>query len=202
MSTWRLGITGGIGSGKSYVCRLLQQEYGIPVYDCDARAKALMHTDASLRAALVDLTGEETYTSAGELNRSHLAQYLFASSEHVAAVNALVHPAVKADFLSWAANAGSPWVAMESAILFESGFRDVVDAVLVVEAPYSVRLERAMSRDGATAEQVEARMRQQMTDEQRRAQADFTLFNDGKASVSEQLRLLLTRLHTAGIKVF
>ncbi len=202
MSTWRLGITGGIGSGKSYVCRLLQQEYGIPVYDCDARAKALMHTDASLRAALVGLAGEETYTPAGELNRSYLAQYLFASSEHVTAVNALVHPAVKADFLSWAANAGAPLVAMESAILFESGFSDAVDAVLAVEAPFSLRLERAMSRDGATAVQVEARMRQQMTDEQRRAQADFTLLNDGKAPVPEQLHLLLTRLQSAGIKVF
>ncbi len=193
--TLRLGITGGIGSGKSYISRRLERDFGVPVYDCDARAKALMHESAPLRQSLMELAGPEVYLPDGSLNRPFLATYLFASSSHVAAVNALVHPAVKADFLAWAEHQSAHrLVGMESAILFESGFRDVVDAVLVVEAPRALRLQRAMARDGATAAQIEARMQQQLSDAERRAQADYLLCNDGVAPLRPQLQAVLQSL--------
>lgn len=186
-----IGITGGIGSGKSYVARWLTRQYDIPVYDCDREAKRLM-TSNVLRPAIVDLLGTDAYLPDGRLNKALLADYVFRDAAHQAAVNAIVHPAVKDDFRRWA-SAHEGIVAIESAILVEAGFTDVVDVLIAVEAPLAVRLQRVTQRDGATPEQTAARMRRQLGDEARRAAADYVVVNDGR-DLEPQLRIFIDSL--------
>ena len=192
----RLGITGGIGSGKSYVSSLLK-ERGIPVYDTDRQAKLLTVSHPSIRRGLTALLGDGVYFPDGRLNKSLLASFLFdGSDEHVCKVNSIIHPCVRDDFQRWAVsmeNEGHPLVGMESAILFESGFDKIVDKVLMVYAPESLRVRRAMERDNSTEEQVRARMTAQMDDEEKRRRSDFTIVNDEVSALDVQIdRLLLS----------
>lgn len=174
----RLGITGGIGSGKSYVAQMLQARWEVPVYDCDSEAKRLTAESDDIRTALTQLVGDHLWQQ-GQMQKPVLAAYLFASPEHAAQVNAIIHPAVRRDFLCWAdAHSRSPVVAIESAILCESGFHALVDSILLVDAPLEVRLQRAMLRDGASRQQVMARMARQDS-AQARQLARFTVINDG-----------------------
>ena len=174
----RLGITGGIGSGKSYVAQMLQARWDVPVYDCDSEAKRLTAESDDIRTALTQLVGDHLWQQ-GQMQKPVLAAYLFASPEHAAQVNAIIHPAVRRDFLRWAdAHSRSPVVAIESAILCESGFHTLVDSILLVDAPLEVRLQRAMQRDGASRQQVMARMARQDS-AQARQLARFTVTNDG-----------------------
>lgn len=174
----RLGITGGIGSGKSYVAQMLQARWDVPVYDCDSEAKRLTAESDDIRTALTQLVGDHLWQQ-GQMQKPVLAAYLFASPEHAAQVNAIIHPAVRRDFLRWAdAHSRSPVVAIESAILCESGFHTLVDSILLVDAPLEVRLQRAMLRDGASRQQVMARMARQDS-AQARQLAHFTVINDG-----------------------
>ena len=170
-----IGITGGIGSGKSYISALLQREFEIPVYDCDSEAKRLTAESEDIRTQLVELVGPEVFAE-GKLNKQLLAEYLFSDPEHASKVNAIIHPAVLKDFKSWAEKQQKPLVALESAILFESGFNAFVDKVIFVDAPEEVRLQRAIERDSAKAEQIRARMKMQQPDIQR-SQADFIIQN-------------------------
>ncbi len=189
-----IAITGGIGSGKSYVSNLLE-ERGIPIYNADNESKRLTVSDKEIRKGLVALVGEQVYFDDGTLNKSLLASYLFASSEHATQINAIIHPQVKADFRRWLEeHADCEIVGLESAILYESGFDDVVDAIVAVYAPESLRLERAMKRDGATEAQIRARMAAQMNEEEKRNRADFVVLNDGSISLSIQLDKLITFL--------
>lgn len=174
----RLGITGGIGSGKSYVAQMLQACWDVPVYDCDSEAKRLTAESDDIRTALTQLVGDHLWQQ-GQMQKPVLATYLFASPEHAAQVNAIIHPAVRRDFLRWAdAHSRSPVVAIESAILCESGFHTLVDSILLVDASLEVRLQRAMLRDGASRQQVMARMARQDS-AQARQLARFTVINDG-----------------------
>lgn len=174
----RLGITGGIGSGKSYVAHMLQARWDVPVYDCDSEAKRLTAESDDIRTALTQLVGDHLWQQ-GQMQKPVLAAYLFASPEHAAQVNAIIHPAVRRDFLRWAdAHSRSSVVAIESAILCESGFHTLVDSILLVDAPLEVRLQRAMLRDGASRQQVKARMARQDS-AQARQLARFTVINDG-----------------------
>ena len=174
----RLGITGGIGSGKSYVAQMLQARWDVSVYDCDSEAKRLTAESDDIRTALTQLVGDHLWQQ-GQMQKPVLAAYLFASPEHAAQVNAIIHPAVRRDFLRWAdAHSRSPVVAIESAILCESGFHTLVDSILLVDAPLEVRLQRAMLRDGASRQQVMARMARQDS-AQARQLARFTVINDG-----------------------
>ena len=175
----KIGVTGGIGSGKSYVCRLLAQRWQLPVYDCDSAAKMLMVSSPRIRQQLQELVGDDVYDAGGQLNKGVMSRYLFADAAHVKAVNTIVHPAVKDDFELWASQQTGD-VVMESAILVEAGFAKAVDFLVVVEAPLALRIQRAMARDGATEEQVRARVRHQMTAEQLRAYADIVIVNDGR----------------------
>lgn len=192
----KIGITGGIGSGKSFVASVLKEQYGIPVYDTDSRAKALMLTDATIRDGLIRLLGNEVYLS-GQLNKPVLAAYLFASDENARQINSLVHPAVKRDFVEWVDSQRTlaTVVAVESAILFESGMDKLVDATVMVHAPMEVRISRTMQRDNATRLQVEKRIRAQMDDEQKCALATYIIENDGVRSLTEQLEQLLNELN-------
>lgn len=186
-----IGITGGIGSGKSYVARWLTRQYQIPVYDCDREAKRLMTSDV-LRPALIDLLGQDAYLPDGQLNKPLLADYVFRDAAHQAAINAIVHPEVKNDFRRWA-DAREGLVAIESAILVEAGFLDVVDVLIAVEAPLDLRLQRVAQRDGATPAQTSARIRRQLEDEARRAAADYVIINDGR-DFGPQLRIFIDGL--------
>ena len=180
-----IGITGGIGSGKSYVSAIIREKFGIPVYDCDKEAKRLTASDAEIRRKLILLVGPETFNGE-ELVRQHLADFLFESKENARKVNAIIHPAVLRDFKQWARKQQQPIVALESAILFESGFNKSVDRVLFVDAPEEVRLRRAMQRDSATEQQISARMKMQQP-ELHRQQADYVVHN----SSDDDTRLLV-----------
>lgn len=185
-----LGITGGIGCGKSFVSSILKECYSIPVYDCDREAKRLMSSDEGIRRKLVALVGEEVYS--GEvLNRKLLADFLFSNADNAQCVNAIVHPAVWSDFLRWAKDQQCPLVALESAILFECGFNAKMDYVLFVDAPEDVRLHRAMQRDSASEEQIRARMNMQHPEEYRQL-SDFIV--DNSRSDDKSLHEVLNRI--------
>lgn len=171
-----IGITGGIGCGKSYVSDILRNDFGIPVYDCDKEAKRLTATSSSIRQQLIQLIGSNVFNGQ-ELNKQVLADYLFEGPEHASQVNAIIHPAVQEDFKLWASRQQKPLVALESAILYESGFDGMVDKVIFVDAPEDVRLKRAMLRDSASEEQIRARMKMQRP-ELHRSQADFVIDNN------------------------
>jgi dephospho-CoA kinase len=173
----KTGITGGIGSGKSYVCKLLAQR-GIEVYDCDAAAKRLIRTSPHLRQQLKALIGS--------LDKAAISRFLLASEENQQAVNAIVHPAVFQDF----EESGMLW--MESAILFESGADKLVDRVVVVTAPEEIRIERVMQRDGITREKALQWIARQWPQEQVKTRADFEIINDGQADLNSQIERLLT----------
>ena len=195
----KIGITGGIGSGKSYVSNLLRQKFGIPVYDCDKEAKRLTAEDEEIRQRLIALVGPEVFAGGG-LNKQLLADYLFADVEHASAVNAIIHPIVLLDFEKWAADNGQQTtVGLESAILYESGFNASVDYVLFVDAPEDVRLRRAMLRDNASEAQIRARMKMQRP-ELHRLQADFIIDNstDNDTRLQEQLANIVYRLLVIG----
>ena len=177
--TLKMGITGGIGSGKSVVSRLLEV-MGIPVYISDTETKQLMVTDACIRNELVSLLGEEVYAG-GVLNKSLLASYLFGDPEHAGQVNGIVHPRVKEDFRRWAEKRSAfPIVGIESAILIEAGFAGEVDVVVTVYAPEEVRVRRAMKRDASSRELIERRIRSQMSDDEKRRLAESVIVNDGE----------------------
>ena len=182
-----IGITGGIGSGKSVVAHIFRA-MNCPVYDCDSRAKAIMTECSELRKALVDALGSEVYNPDETINKPFLASFLFASEENVSLVNSIVHPFVKRDFLDWVQkNRSYNKVYMECAILYESGFDSLVDKVVAVTAPESLRCERVMKRDGITLEQVRQRMEKQMDDKEKCAKADFVIHNDERNSVVSQI---------------
>lgn len=189
----RIGITGGIGSGKTYVCQLLQKR-GIPVYHCDDEAKLLMTQSPLIRERLIQLLGTEAYMGQ-ELNKPLIAAYLFADEDHAAQVNAIVHPVVKRDFQQWTERQTAPIVAQECALLFETGFQDTVDVTVEVYAPLSLRLQRAIQRDQATPKQIQARMAQQMDEEEKRQRADICILNDGIADLEEQIEHMLNELN-------
>lgn len=188
-----IAITGGIGSGKSYVSTLLQGQ-GIPIYNADDKAKRLMLSDEGIREDLVALLGADVYRD-GELNKDLLASYLFANPENAARINGIVHPRVKADFIRWLeSHQDKEMAGLECAILFEAGFEDAVDAVVMVYAPEGLRMERAMKRDQASEQQIRARMAAQMDDEEKCLRADYVIYNDGRMALDDQLSSLITRL--------
>lgn len=182
----KIGITGGIGSGKSVISRLLKI-MGYPVYDSDSWAKVLMNEDKAIRDSLSAMFGDEVYTDTG-LNRSFLAQKIFNNKEKLAFVNSVVHPAVGKHFLQWTEEQYTNCVFIESAILFSSGFDKIVDKVIFVDAPQEIRLERAMVRDNAPAEGVLARIKNQTMGElYAREHSDFIIQNDNIMLITPQV---------------
>ena len=179
-------ITGGIGSGKSYVCSLLR-ERGISVYDCDTAAKRIMRTSAAIQSRLARLVGHNLYAG-GRLNKSVMATYILSSAENAARVNAIVHPAVAEDFLSSGAD------FMECAILFESGFDRLVDRVVAVTAPLETRVSRIMSRDGITEQKAREWIGCQMPQEEMARRSDCVICNDGIAPLDRQIDKVLEML--------
>lgn len=189
---YKVGITGGIGSGKSTVCDMLSG-YGVAVYVADDRAKELMTESEQLRSALVAAFGEATYDG-GKLNRAYLAESVFSNTEALARLNAIVHPAVMADFERWAEEQEGEYVVLESAILFEAGLDDRVDTTVAVMAPKDIRLQRAMQRDGATREQIERRMDNQLSDDRRCTLSKYAIVNILLEDLQDDVEQLHRRL--------
>lgn len=184
----KIAITGGIGSGKSFVCRHLEQR-GIRVYDCDREAKRLMRESPAIRDALMDLVGGNAYQE-GELNKPVLAKFLLQSEDNKQAVNAVVHPAVAHDFEM----SGISW--LESAILFDSGFdrRTHFDCVVCVTAPLETRVQRVMNRDGISREQALQWIAKQLPQQEMVARSDFEIVNDGQRDIDQQLDQIINHI--------
>ena len=175
----RVAITGGIGSGKSTVCRALSEISGAPIYDSDRRAKEIMATHPEVRQDLVEFFGEEVFEG-GVLNRPLIASQVFGNEEKLQRLNAIVHPRVVADFELWAESQRGEYVILESALLFTSPLVGHYDLAVVVDAPIELRIARCVTRDGATAEQIRRRIESQMPAEEMRARADLVVEADGR----------------------
>ena len=184
----KIAITGPIGSGKSYVCRELAR-HGIDVYDCDAAAKRLMRQDRSLQHALQSLVGEEVYRE-GTLQKAVLARFILSGESQKQAVNDVVHPAVAIDF----EQSGMDW--LESAILFESGFRrrTRLDRVVCVTAPEELRIRRVMERDHVNKDNARQWVAAQMSQKEMMELSDYVIVNDGEQNVAVQIERILENL--------
>lgn len=189
----KLAITGGIGSGKSVVARMLSI-LGVPVYDCDSNAKRLMVSDAYIVSELKRMFGEECYEDDGTLNRQYVASCIFTDKQNIKRVNSLVHPVVKRDFESWAEKQNSNLVAVETAILYESGIIESVDKVLVVWAERETAIERTVRRSGMNRSQVENRLDNQMSTDDLLLMSDYSLYNDGDEPLLPQVVALVEQL--------
>lgn len=186
--TKRIAITGGIGSGKSYVCHRLER-LDIHVYDCDTAAKRLMRDSDELREALRQLVGDEVYVG-NVLQKPVMARFLLKSEANKQAVNDVVHPAVARDF----EESGYTW--LESAILFDSGFdmRTRFDYIICVTAPLEVRIRRVMKRDGISRQQALEWIQRQLPQDEVRARSDFEIVNDGKANIEKQIETIIKQI--------
>lgn len=183
----KAGITGGIGSGKSTVCKIFEI-LGIPVYYADDRAKWLMENDPDLRKGLIELFGEAVFTETNQLNRPYIAQIAFHDPEILKQLNSLVHPAVGIDGFVWQeAQKDVPYTLKEAALLFESGSYQFLDKIITVTAPLDVRIRRVIDRDHVSREAVEARISKQMPEEEKAKRSDFVIVNDGKKGLIRQV---------------
>lgn len=192
----KVGLTGGIGSGKSLITGMFEL-LGVPVTHADAAAKYLMEEDESLKASIVNLFGEEVYKN-GRLNRPFLASLVFSNKQKLEALNALVHPATVAYGKKWFEEQKAPYVIKEAAIFFESGTYVEMDKMIGVYAPVELRLQRAMERDSVSEEEVKRRMRSQMGEEEKMSRCDYVIYNDGSRSVIQQVLKLHETLMNGG----
>ena len=182
----KVGITGGIGSGKSTVCKIFET-LGIPVYYADDRAKLLMTSSKSLVNSIKELLGENAYSSNGELNRPFIAEKVFKHKELLNKLNALVHPAVWKDGEEWHQKQQSPYTIKEAALLFESSGNQFLDKIITVIAPEEIRIQRVMARDSVSQEQVQSRMNKQWAESKKAAMSDYVITNDGKTMLIPQV---------------
>ncbi|MCQ2350103.1 MAG: dephospho-CoA kinase [Paludibacteraceae bacterium] len=192
MSKVLVGITGGIGSGKSVVSKILKI-IGYPVYDSDTEARRLNEQDPDVKQQLMAAFGEDIYAD-GNLNKPKLASLIFQSDENRLLVNSIVHPAVKRDFLQWAERQQTDIVFLEAAILYESGFNEFMNKVVAVTAPEDVRVQRAMKRDNATEQQVVNRIHSQMNQDELARMADYVVVNDNCLPLLPQVEALVNNL--------
>lgn len=187
----RIGITGGIGSGKSVVSHLLRV-MGYPVYDTDTEAKRLMNVSPELKRQIAEAFGSDIYAQ-GTLDRALLASRVFGNPERIARLNSIVHPAVRLDFDRWASALNTPLCFVESAILYDSGFDRLVDDVWVVTAPEALRIKRVGDRSGLAPDEVRRRMAAQLSDSEIQQGASHIIRNDGNTSLIGKVLSLLRR---------
>lgn len=183
-----VGLTGGIGSGKSTVSQMFR-ELGVPVYDSDSEAKKLMHESAELKMAIQELFGAEAYQE-DELNRAYIAKRVFGNPEKLNALNQIVHPAVRIHFMKWAEQQNYSYVVQESALIFEIGNEAQYDAVILVTAPEEVRLNRVLKRDKTDREAVLKRIHSQLPDEAKTQKADYIIENLELHQLQEKVSLV------------
>lgn len=189
----KIGVTGGIGSGKSTICRIFEV-LGIPVYYADAEAKRLMQSDPALIAAIRDHFGSAVYDAEGNLDRGLLARQVFGNKEKLDQLNALVHPVTVRNADEWAFRQTSPYVLKEAALMFESEAFHHVDKVIGVSAPQALRIQRAMQRDHITRDEVLKRMQHQLDEAVKMHLCDYIIYNDEQEAVIPQVLKLHERL--------
>jgi dephospho-CoA kinase len=185
-----IGLTGGIGSGKSTVASIFTT-LGISVYNSDVRAKLLMNENEEVRKKIIDLFGKKAYSDNLELNTSWMASRVFNDREQLLKLNAIVHPAVYQDLMEWSSEPeqlGAPYLIQESAILFEENLADRFHGIILIVAPEEIRISRVMQRDNVAREKILQRISNQWSDETKIPLSDFVIFNDGVRSLIEQLR--------------
>lgn len=192
---FRLGVTGGIGSGKTSVCKVFNV-LGIPVFSADPVARDIMDKDAGIRLRLNTIAGRDLYRG-GELNRAELAGLIFNNQALLEKVNSLVHPVVFNNFIDWSVRQSSPYVIMDAAILFESGASKLVDRIATVVAPVEERIERVMQRNNLTGEQVRERIRNQMEDDERIKLSHYIINN----SENDMIIPAVIRIHNDLLKI-
>lgn len=178
MKSLKVGITGGIGSGKSFVSKIFKT-LGVPFYDADKEAKGIMNSSDTVRKGLIAAFGESVYFADGTLNRKWLAEQVFNNNDQLAILNGIVHPVVIQHAVDWANKQRSCYSLKEAALLFESGSYKTLDYTILVIAPQDVRIERVMARDKVSREEVINRINKQMSDEAKKEMAHFILVNDG-----------------------
>jgi dephospho-CoA kinase len=187
-----VGITGGIGSGKSYICQTLEA-MGYPVFYSDEQAKDIISNNPEAIAAITEIFGDEAYLN-GKLNKIYLAEKIFGDPSLREKMNAVVHPLVRQHFLVWASKTHSPIVFNEAAILFETGAYKNFDFVILVFSPEDLRLKRVMRRDGVSKEEVKARINAQWPDDKKIPLASFTINNDEKEPLLPQIVEIINQL--------
>jgi len=187
--TLQIGITGGIGSGKSTVCKVFYV-LGIPIYEADLRARWLMETDQVLVVQIKNVFGDDVYDFNSKLNRAYLAQYVFGNPERIHLLNQLVHPRVAEDYTQWfkSHEHNYPYLIKEAALLYESGSYQQLDKIINVHAPEAIRIQRVRQRDPHRTEvDIRAIIAQQLTDEERLQKADYIIYNDDSQLVIPQI---------------
>jgi len=183
-----VGLTGGIGSGKTTVANFFK-ELGVPVYIADDAGKRLMATSEKVKAEIITLFGDKAYVD-GNLNRKYLADQVFNSSEKLEQLNQIIHPAVAKDFKEWIEDQQGSYVIYEAAILFESGGYKKCDLVLLITAPKTERFKRLQERDESSKAEIEARMQHQWSDEKKRKLADYEIINANLSTTKSEVRNL------------
>ncbi|TLF44950.1 dephospho-CoA kinase [Maribacter aurantiacus] len=187
-----IGLTGGIGSGKTTVAKMFE-ELGVPIYNSDLEAKKLMHTSKTIRKKLVDLFGETAYQD-GKLNRSYIAKSVFNDPKLLKRLNKIVHPVVRKHFVKWSETQNAPYVIQETALLFENDAQGLYDKVILVTAPMEVRIKRLLERDNATREEILARMNNQLEDSKKLPLADYVIENVNLEKTSAKVDEIHSRI--------
>jgi dephospho-CoA kinase len=196
----KIGLTGGIGSGKTTVAHIFEV-LGIPVFYADDSAKRLMNEDENLQQQIITHFGEESYVN-GKLNRSYLSAVVFSDIEKTKLINSIIHPATIADAELWMSKQTTPYAIKEAALIFEANAEKQLDLIIGVQSPLPIRIERVMQRDNITEEAVLARMQKQMNEEEKMSRCDFVVVNDEKdllipqvVALHEKLLANLERVH-------
>ena len=182
----KVGITGGIGSGKTWVCRVFQH-LGVPLFNADEEVKNLYQTDETLKGLLITEFGNSAYTPSGDFNKAFFREILVDSNKRES-LNQIVHPLVFKRFEEWSSEQKSPYVIKEAAILFESGADKTVDKSIGVFAPLEIRMERVIARDNRTREEIQTIMNMQLSDDALKSKVDYTIINDNEHGVIDQVR--------------
>ncbi|MBO5827491.1 MAG: dephospho-CoA kinase [Paludibacteraceae bacterium] len=191
----RIGITGGMGAGKSVISEMMRC-LGIPVYDADFASKKILNSNTKVKTQLIELLGEEIFSN-GQLNRPLMAERIFKNNELLLKTNAIIHPAVFDDFIAWSEAQNKEVVACETAILFESDMVSYFDSILMVSAPLEIRIERCIKRNKFTREQVLERIAKQMDESKKIELSDFVIVNDNRKALYPQLKNFLKKIYKA-----
>lgn len=189
-----IGLTGGIGSGKTEVAKMIETK-GYPVYYSDVRAKEIVNEKAEIKVGIIQLLGEEAYDEKGQYNRKWVAQQVFNNSELLLKLNAIIHPVVKQDFEYWKNTQNTDFIFKETALLFELGLDKSCFKSILVTAENQIRIKRVMDRDGKTYREVEAIIQKQMPEKEKRQRADFVIDNNGSwEDLEKQVEEILSQI--------
>ncbi|MFT4093534.1 MAG: dephospho-CoA kinase [Niabella sp.] len=194
----KIGLTGGIGSGKTTIAKIFST-LGIPVYDADSAAKNLIQTSETIRKAILETFGSEVYKN-GQLDRNFLSSVVFNNEEKLQQLNAIVHPVTIADSIGWFNRQKAPYAIKEAALIFESGSEKYLDYVIGVRTPEALRIERILQRGGITRVKIKKRMAQQMNDDEKMDRCDFVIDNSGQVSVLQQVVKIHEQLQEIALK--